>query len=96
MFRRQAKQINELIPQILRNQGLETPLLQRRILESWETVAGTIAAKYTKEKFIRNQTLFVKISNPALRQDLSMKKTQLAQMLNNAVKAYVIADVRIY
>ena len=52
--------------------------------------------RYTGEKFIKNQTLFVKITNPALRQDLSMMRSKLVQRLNAEVGAMVIADVRIY
>lgn len=96
MFRQKVKSIAELLPEFLRNQGLETPLLQRRLIDSWETVVGAPIAAYCGEKFIKNQTLFVKITNPALRQDLSMMRSKLVQRLNAEVGAMVIADVRIY
>ena len=53
-------------------------------------------ARYTGEKFIKNQTLFVKIQSPALRQDLTMMRSQLVKRINEAVGNMVIADVRIY
>ena len=52
--------------------------------------------QYTQEKSIRNQTLFVKISNPALRQDLFMMRTQLVKRLNEHVGSFVISEIRIY
>lgn len=67
MFRQKVKSIAELLPEFLRNQGLETPLQQRRLIDSWETVVGAPIAAYCGEKFIKNQTLFVKVMNPALR-----------------------------
>ena len=96
MFRQKVKSIAELLPEFLRNQGLETPLQQRRLIDSWETVVGAPIAAYCGEKFIKNQTLFVKITNPALRQDLSMMRSKLVQRLNAEVGAMVITDVRIY
>ena len=81
--------------QILRQQGLETPLLQRRLMEAWEEVAGSVVARYTKEKYIKNQTLVVKISNAALRADLTMFRTRLCEKLNAAVGARIISEVRI-
>ena len=51
-------------------------------------------ARYTEDKYIRNQTLFVKITNPALRADLSMMKTQLVSKLNQEAGSFVIADIR--
>lgn len=96
MFRRKVIPVDDIVLQILRTQGLETPLLQRRVIEAWGTVAGSLVERYTGERFIKNQTLMVKINNPALRADLNMMRTQLTQRLNNAVGAQVITDVRVY
>lgn len=96
MFRRDVKSLDDILNRLLRSEGLETPLNQKRLIDSWEEVAGNVVAKYTAEKFIKNQTLFVKITNPALRHDLTMMRTQLVKRLNDAVGAMVIADIRIY
>lgn len=96
MFKRQAKPIDEILQQFMRQEGLETPLQQKRLLDSWEMVTGATVARYTGEKYIKNQTLHVKITNPALRQDLSMMRSQLIKRLNGEVGAMVIADIRIY
>lgn len=95
MFRRKEKQVSEIVMELLRSQGLETPLMQKRLIDAWDAVVGQTIAQYTKEKFIKNQTLFVQISNPAMRADLNMRRTQLKDRLNNAVNAQVIAEVRI-
>ncbi len=96
MFRRKVKPLSEVLGKALRDGGLESPLLQKRILAAWDEVVGATVARYTQEKSIRNQTLFVKISNPALRQDLSMMRTQLVKRLNEYVGSFVISEVRIY
>lgn len=95
MFRRSVQNLDDVINQLLREEGLETPLLQKRLIDAWETVTGDVVARYTGEKYIRNQTLFVKITNSALRQDLSMMRTQLVKRLNDAVGSMVIAEVRL-
>ena len=80
---------------IIRQNGLETPLMQRRLVESWDEVAGEIIAKYTTEKYIRNQDLCVHIENPALRSEISMMKTELIRKLNNAAGGQVIREIRL-
>ena len=95
MFKRQFKGLDELLNASLRENGLETPLLERRLMDSWERVTGRTVARYTGEKFIRNQSRHVKLLNPALRQDLSMMRSQLVKRLNEAVGTVVITDVRI-
>ncbi len=96
MFKREVKSLDDILQNFLRQEGLETPILQRRAIEVWEQVTGNVVARYTGEKFIKNQVLFVKINNPALRQDLSMMRTQLTRRINEAVGSSVITDVKVY
>lgn len=96
MFRREVKSISDLLNMYLRREGLETPLLQKRAIDSWDTLMGPTIMRYTGNKFIKNQTMFVKITNPALRQDLSMMRTKITQRINQAVGSQVTVDVRIY
>lgn len=93
---KKEKVVSDIVLEILRAQGLETPLLQRRLMNSWDEVAGTVVARYTGEKFIKNQTLMVKITNPAMRAELVMMRTQLKDRLNAQVGAQVIAEVRFF
>ena len=48
MFKREIKNIGDLIRQNMRNQGLETPLLQKRLIDAWPEVVGEVIARYTR------------------------------------------------
>lgn len=94
MFKRDVQQIKDLIMHNLRVQGLETPLLQKRLIDEWPTVMGEAIAKYTEGLYIRNQTLFVHLTIPALRAELSMQRKEIVKKLNEQVGSQVIADIR--
>ena len=94
MFKRDVKQIRELILRNLREQGLETPLLQKRLVDAWPEVAGPVIARYTLNAYIQNQTLVVHLSSPALRMELSMQRRTYVTRLNEYVGNQVIADIR--
>lgn len=94
MFRRDVQSVKDLIMKALREQGLETPLNQKRLVEAWPQVAGPMIARYTLNTYIYNQTLYVRLSNPALRADLSMRRQELTKRLNDVVGEQVITDVR--
>ncbi len=96
MFRRDVKPLGEVLQKYIRDSGLETPLLQKRAVDAWDTVVGSVVRNYTTEKFIKNQVLFVKTTSPALRQDLSMMRTELTRRINDLVGAQIISDVRVY
>lgn len=94
MFRREVQSIKDLINRNLRAQGLETPLLQKRLIEAWPAIAGQAIAHYTADVSIYNQTLYVRITLPALRADLSMRRADFIQQLNDYVGAQIITDIR--
>lgn len=94
MFRRSSTLIKEVLLKALREQGLETPLLQKRIIDAWPEVMGEVINRYTDNLVIRNQTLFVHLTNPALRMELSMQRQDIVRRLNAHVGSQVIADIR--
>lgn len=96
MFKRKVHTIGDVMLRTLRQEGLETHLLQKRAIDLWDKVAGPLAARYTEEKFVKNQVLMVKIKNPALRQDLSMKHTELTKQINHLVGTAIITDIKVY
>ncbi|MBE6272162.1 MAG: DUF721 domain-containing protein [Prevotella ruminicola] len=94
MFKRDVHNVRDLILKNLRAQGLETPLLQKRLMDSWSEVVGAFVANYTDSMYIRNQTLYVHLTNPAMRADLSMMRKEIVNKLNAHVGSQVIADIR--
>ena len=94
MFRRDVKNIKDLVMQNLRENGLETPLWQTRLIDAWPEVAGPSVARFTREVSIYNQVLYVKLSSPVLRTELSMRRQTLIDKLNHIVGARIITDIR--
>jgi predicted nucleic acid-binding Zn ribbon protein len=70
------------------------PLLQKRLVEAWPQIAGPMVQRYTLNTYIYNQTLYVRLSSPALRAELSMRRQELTNKLNTYVGSQVIADIR--
>ena len=81
MKRNDAEQIGKLIQQYLRQESLESPLNEQRLLDAWPQVLGP-AASYTSNLYIRNQTLYVHLTSAALRQELMMGRELLVRTLN--------------
>ena len=58
MKRNDAEQIGKLIRSFLRQESLESPLNERRLINSWAEVLGPVIASYTRELYIKNQVLY--------------------------------------
>jgi len=95
MKRKNAENISSVLHQFLRESGLETPLNQHRLIEMWPQVTGDAVANATEEIFIKNQTLYVRITSPVLKNEIAMQGALLVKTLNQKVGADVIVEVRL-
>ena len=87
MKRNDAEPIGKLIQQFLRQESLESPLNEQRLLDAWPQILGPAA------NYIRNQTLYVHLTSAALRQELMMGREKLVRALNQKVGATVITNI---
>ena len=93
MERRKSEAIGDVLQRFLRQEGLETPLAQYRLIQAWPQVAGQAVANATTELYIKNQTLYARLTSAVLRSELMMQRQALAYALNQYVQAQVITDV---
>ncbi|MDR1004621.1 MAG: DUF721 domain-containing protein [Prevotellaceae bacterium] len=93
MKRNQAKSIGDLIRVYLRQESLETPLNEQRLVNAWGEVMGETILSYTKGLFIKNQVLYVHLTSAPLRQELMMGREMLVRNLNRHVGATVITNI---
>ena len=93
MKRGETKSIAELVKVMCREEGLETPLNEHRLINAWSQVLGPAVQAYTKSLQIHNQVLFVTLTSSVLRQELLMNRKSLVKRLNDYVKAQVITDI---
>ena len=93
MKRNNAQSIGELIRHCLRQESLETPLNEVRLIKAWPEVLGPAINSYTKELYIKNQVLYVHLSSAVLRQELMMGREILVRNLNAKVGAQVITNI---
>lgn len=93
MKRNNTEQIGDVIRQFLRQEGLETPLNEYRLVDAWKDVVGSVIMRYTTNLYIKNQTLYVHLSSSIIRQELMMGRELLVRNLNAKVGAQVIANI---
>ena len=93
MRRNKTESIGDLVRLYLRQEGLETPLNEVRMVEAWTEVMGQAVAHYTGDVFVKNQVLYVRLKSPALKANLMMGREGLVRRLNDYVGAQVIVKI---
>lgn len=93
MKRNDAEQIGNLVRQFFRQNALEAPLNEYRLVQAWRDVVGPAIHKYTSNLYIKNQILYVHLTSSVLRQELMMGRDLLVKNLNKEVGAQVIVNI---
>ena len=96
MRRSNTEHIGKVIQQFLRDEGLESPYNQFKLLKSLEEVLGYGISRYIGNSFIKNQTLYVEIRSSVLKQELNAGRANLIRRLNSVVGTQVISDIHFY
>lgn len=96
MIHTKSQPVHDILLAWLRAEGLETPLLEYRIVEAWPEVMGEVISRYTRQVFVKDGKLQVQLTSPSLRQNLMMEHKRIAQKLNDHVGAYVVSDVSFF
>ena len=93
MRRNDAEQIGDMIRKFFRQNGLESPLNEYRLVQAWKDVVGPAIMRYTSNLYIKNQVLYVHLTSSVLRQELMMGRELLVRNLNQKVGAQVIVNI---
>ncbi len=96
MRKQKAEPLGDLVIQLLREEGLETPYNEYRLIEAWPEVMGHGIANHTTDLSIRNRVLYVHLSSSVIRAELSMNRKVLVHRLNEYVGAQVIENIAFY
>jgi len=73
--------------------GLDSKMQEMQILNIWSACVGEAIAKYSAPQEIRKNKLFVRVENAAWRYELSLKKSEIIEKLNQNLKKKLIRDI---
>jgi len=85
--------LKQAIEELLKTYRLDNKLLEVKLLTSWERQMGPMISRLTREIYINNKVLYVKLDSSVLREELSYGKQKIVDMLNKAAGKVVIEDV---
>ncbi len=91
--RSQATPLKDAIESFLRTYDLKTKFNETYLIAFWERMMGSTIASRTKEIYVKNRILYLKIESSPLRQELFMAKTKLIDLINKDVGDSVVDDI---
>ena len=86
-------ELKNLINTFLKKNKLEKGLLNIEVKKAWFDLMNNGVANYTSDVSLRNKTLYIKLSSPALKEELSYGKEKLIKMINEKLEEDVVEKI---
>lgn len=78
-----------------RHMGFEDRIRTAAAVVLWESVVGEIISAVSEAKKIKDGVLYVKVSDPAWRQELQYTKEDIIFRLNKAIGGKVVSEIKL-
>lgn len=85
--------LGEGIKALLKAYRIQGKLNEVTVVSSWERIMGKAVALKTKEVYVSNSKLFVRLTSAPLKHELVMAKTRVMELINAEVGETVIKEV---
>ncbi|WP_022825577.1 DUF721 domain-containing protein [Hymenobacter norwichensis] len=85
--------LKDSITALLKAYRLQGKLNEVTVVASWEKVMGKAVALKTKEVYVSNSKLFVRLTSAPLKHELVMAKTRVMELINSEVGEAIIKEV---
>ena len=82
IFYMNNNEIKNLINIFLKKNNLEKGLLDLEVKRAWHELMENGVSNYTTDVSLKNKTLYIKLSSPALKEELSYGKEKLMKLIN--------------
>lgn len=93
MNRTNDKTLKEAMAQLLNVYRLKGKFDETNVIAAWEDVMGVAVANRTKEIFIKDKKLFVRIESSVIKNQLVMMRAQIIESLNQKSGTVVVTEI---
>ena len=95
MERHKTQSIADVLAEVIRDNGLEKPLMEHQVVDSWGQVMGKTVARLTRKVELEKGTLRVYLNSAALKAHLFECRHELIKKLNDHVGGEVVKEIRL-
>ena len=93
MRKKNTQKIDEVVKEYLKALKIDDKLKEVQLIKSWDDIVGKTIARSTKNIFIKDRKLFVRLNSSVIRNELFMLREGLKKALNDKVGEVIIDDI---
>jgi predicted nucleic acid-binding Zn ribbon protein len=87
------KSIKEAIEQMMQVYKIKRKFDETGVIAAWPEIVGKSVANRTKELFIHDKKLFLRVESSVIKNELMMMRTQIINKINDEAKGILIEEI---
>ena len=91
-----TQNISDVIQDYLKEMNLDNKLKEVHVVNSWEQIIGRTIAKATRNIYIKDKKLFLKIESSVIKNELLIIKEGLIKRINEFADEELVKDIVLY
>ncbi|MBS4029524.1 MAG: DUF721 domain-containing protein [Ignavibacteriales bacterium] len=88
------KELNTILQTAIQSLGLSHGIAQGRVLNEWKNIVGEHIAKVTEADYFDKETLVVKATSSAWRNELTFYKQEILKKITSLVGEGIVKEIR--
>jgi len=93
MSTNRPQSLGKVLQRVIDRLGMREKIDEARVVEAWAVVAGDRVNGVTESAWMKGDTLFVKISSAAWRQELHMNREAWRERLNEHLGRAIVGEI---
>lgn len=93
MKRTEARNIGQIINDLLRQENLDVALDEHRASALWPQIVGDGINRYTIKRYVKDGVMTVHLSSASLKAELTLIRASIIQRLNEALGREIIHEI---
>lgn len=93
MRRSNDQPLKDVLEQLLQTYHLKRKFSEQSIIMAWPEMIGKSVAKHTKEIFIRDAKLFLRVDSSVVKHQLLMMRQQIIDAINTKAETELVKEV---
>jgi len=89
----QPRRLGDVLEEVIDQLDVQPEIDEARVVETWASIAGTDINGVTESAWMKDSTLYVKITSATWRQELHMNRRQWRERLNEALDAELVEEI---
>ena len=93
MKRTEAKNIGQIINDLLKQENLDVALDEHRASALWPQIVGDGINRYTVKRYVKDGVMTVHLSSAALKSELMLIRASIIERINEALGRDIIHEI---